>query len=275
MTRRATSAACAVALLAVVGATCGGARTGDSLLAQEVFGGGALALLAGAVIAGLAITAAALPRPHRRRRRRSRQEEVVPARRGGAPVLAAALAGLLLVGALIALVVEQPTPRPGPPARPATASPVASAPLAAGTRHHTDTSTSEWIAAAALAGAGVAVSVVSARRRRGRVRTPSAPQASVPPAGGETDEWPTDPRAVVLTAYARAERRLAAGGLARRRDEGPREFCARLRAADTVDHDAAAALTPLYERARYSDHEISRARADAAARAGERLPRAC
>ncbi len=62
-----------------------------------------------------------------------------------------------------------------------------------------------------------------------------------------------DPRRAVIASYARLEAGLAASGRPRRAHETPSEYLARLLAASGLPPDALAALTHLYEWARFSD----------------------
>lgn len=69
-----------------------------------------------------------------------------------------------------------------------------------------------------------------------------------------------DARAAVIAAYARTERALERYGLPREESEGPREYLARvapeLQARRTAAHRLLFELTHLYERAKFSPHEI-------------------
>jgi Domain of unknown function (DUF4129) len=74
----------------------------------------------------------------------------------------------------------------------------------------------------------------------------------------------TDPRRAVIAAYARMERALAAHGVPRRRFEAPHEYLGRVLGELTGGRLAAARLTTLFERARFSPHEVDDAmKADA------------
>ena len=65
-----------------------------------------------------------------------------------------------------------------------------------------------------------------------------------------------DPRRAVIAAYARMERALAAHGFPRRRFEAPHEYLGRVLGELSGGRLAAARLTALFERARFSPHEI-------------------
>ena len=69
-------------------------------------------------------------------------------------------------------------------------------------------------------------------------------------------ESEADPRAAVIRAYARMETVLAAHGLPRRPSEAPLEYLARVLRELRVRAEAAHALTELFERAKFSQHEI-------------------
>jgi hypothetical protein len=65
-----------------------------------------------------------------------------------------------------------------------------------------------------------------------------------------------DPRRAVIAAYARMERVLGAHGVPRLRFEAPHEYLARVLAELTGGGRAARRLTALFERARFSPHEV-------------------
>jgi beta-lactamase regulating signal transducer with metallopeptidase domain len=81
----------------------------------------------------------------------------------------------------------------------------------------------------------------------------------------------SDPRRAVIAAYARMERSLAAHGLPRRRFEAPHEYLGRVLAEVSGGGPAARRLTALFERARFSPHEIDAAMKDEAIEAIESL----
>jgi hypothetical protein len=75
-----------------------------------------------------------------------------------------------------------------------------------------------------------------------------------------------DPRRAVIQAYVRMEAVLGAHGHARLVHEAPLEYLARVLRELNVRAEAAHALTELFERARFSHHEIDAAmRAEAVA----------
>ena len=65
-----------------------------------------------------------------------------------------------------------------------------------------------------------------------------------------------DPRKAVIAAYARLESVLAQHGLPRRSSEAPLEYLRRMLAVLAVTGEAARRLTTLFERARFSQHEV-------------------
>jgi hypothetical protein len=115
------------------------------------------------------------------------------------------------------------------------------------------------IGAAAIAFAGLLL----AERGRGR----RLPSESLPPEelAGVLDETlddllaEPDPRRAVIAAYARMERAFAAHGVPRRQFEAPHEYLGRVLAEATGGGRGAARLTALFERARFSSHEVDSA----------------
>lgn len=65
-----------------------------------------------------------------------------------------------------------------------------------------------------------------------------------------------DPRRAVIAAYARLERTLAASGLPRRPSEAPLEYLERVLGELSVTAPSVRRLTLLFERAKFSQHEI-------------------
>ena len=75
-----------------------------------------------------------------------------------------------------------------------------------------------------------------------------------------------DPRRAVIAAYARMERALGEAGVPRVQHEVPFEYVGRALLVLEVDESSARRLTALFERARFSTHEIDESmRADAIA----------
>jgi hypothetical protein len=132
-----------------------------------------------------------------------------------------------------------------------------------------------WPLAASLAVAGVAVvgGVLLLRRRRAEeteldplVKRERAAAELAAVVEGTLDDLrrEADPRRAVIAAYAQMERVLERHGLPRDRAEAPFEYLGRMLGELRVRPDAALALTELFERARFSDHEIDAAMKDEA-----------
>lgn len=113
---------------------------------------------------------------------------------------------------------------------------------------------------AGLAGAGLTAAYVSYRaRRRALGRGDPALAVLLADVVGETlDDLRAerDPRKVVIAAYARLERALAAYGLPRRPSEAPEEYVARMLGDLEVGIASVQRLTALFERAKFSQHEV-------------------
>jgi hypothetical protein len=73
-----------------------------------------------------------------------------------------------------------------------------------------------------------------------------------------------DPRKAVIAAYARMERALGAAGVPRVPHEAPLEYVARALRDLDVGEDAVRRLTDLFERAKFSTHEIDEGMRDEA-----------
>jgi hypothetical protein len=68
-----------------------------------------------------------------------------------------------------------------------------------------------------------------------------------------------DPRRAVIAAFARLERALASSGLPRRAPETAEEYVARILDRLEVDRAPVRTLTDLFERAKFSQHEVTEA----------------
>ena len=112
------------------------------------------------------------------------------------------------------------------------------------------------IGAAGIAFAGL---LLAERGRGRRLPNESLPSEEL---AGVLDETlddllaETDPRRAVIAAYARMERAFAAHGVPRRQFEAPHEYLGRVLAEATGGGRGAARLTALFERARFSPHEV-------------------
>jgi hypothetical protein len=123
-----------------------------------------------------------------------------------------------------------------------------------------------WVAI--LAGAVIAGLLLYERRRRPPPREHTAAEEleEVLNETLEGLELDPDPRRAVIQAYVRMETVLGAHGHARLPHEAPLEYLARVLRELDVRAEAAHALTELFERARFSHHEIDAAmRAEAVA----------
>jgi hypothetical protein len=120
-----------------------------------------------------------------------------------------------------------------------------------------------WIAVLLLVTAGAVLVARERRRRRNRTglgfdnRTTVADDvaASIGEAIDDLEAEP-DARRAVIAAYARMERVLARGGLRRRQSETPVEYLRRVLLGLTSRGEAVGRLTALFERAKFSHHEI-------------------
>lgn len=133
-----------------------------------------------------------------------------------------------------------------------------------------------WPLAAGLAVAGAAAAggIVLLRRRRRAEEAELDPLAKRERAAadlaavveGTLDDLrrEADPRRAVIAAYAQMERVLERHGLPRDPAEAPFEYLGRMLGELRVRPQAALALTELFERARFSDHEIDAAMKDEA-----------
>jgi hypothetical protein len=113
-----------------------------------------------------------------------------------------------------------------------------------------------------LVGAAV-VSLVIASRRRRRALGDLFPFAELAEAledvlAESLDDLRAerDPRKAVVAAYARLERTLAAYGLPRGVAEAPAEYLERILGELDVSHRSIGRLTALFERAKFSQHEV-------------------
>jgi hypothetical protein len=107
------------------------------------------------------------------------------------------------------------------------------------------------------------LAAVVAARRRGRARPPSALVAKELSALVERSlaelDAERDPRRAVIAAYAGMEQTLAASGLPRAPAEAPLEYLARALVELQVGEASAGRLTELFQRARFSRHEVGEA----------------
>jgi Domain of unknown function (DUF4129) len=123
-----------------------------------------------------------------------------------------------------------------------------------------------WIPALAVVGLLVAAvfAVWWGGVRRRRARTPATQtlgEALADVLAETLDDLraETDPRRAVIAAYARLERALAARGVPRRAADTPLEYLSRVLGDLSVSQDAVRELTLLFERAKFSQHDVGEA----------------
>jgi Domain of unknown function (DUF4129) len=118
----------------------------------------------------------------------------------------------------------------------------------------------DWVLAAAIGGGLVvaAVIVLARRRRELDVEEESVEDDLAAVVSDTIDDLrrEADPRRAVIAAYARMERVLGQHGQPRRPSEAPFEYLARILLALRVQAGAVGELTELFERAKFSTHEI-------------------
>jgi beta-lactamase regulating signal transducer with metallopeptidase domain len=116
-----------------------------------------------------------------------------------------------------------------------------------------------FLAVLGAGGIAFAAFVIAERRRRRRLPKDWAVTEVLSDVLEETlDDLRAepDPRRAVIAAYARMERSLAAHGIPRRRFEAPHEYLSRVLSEVSGGRLAATRLTSLFERARFSPHEV-------------------
>jgi hypothetical protein len=118
-------------------------------------------------------------------------------------------------------------------------------------------------AAAVLAVVALAVFLRHGSRGTGEL-SERAVLADAVTAGIDELEDDPDPRRAVIRAYGAMEGSLGAHGLPRRDAETPFEYLSRIFTGEEAGAPAAARLTPLYEQARFSTHEIDEGMRDRA-----------
>ena len=120
----------------------------------------------------------------------------------------------------------------------------------------------DWILAAAVGGGVVLLAAVLLARRRGQPEEDDesdvAEEELAAVVADTIDDLrrEADPRRAVIAAYARMERALAQHGHPRHPSEAPFEYLARILLRLRVRASAVNELTELFERAKFSAHEI-------------------
>jgi hypothetical protein len=233
-----------------------------------------------AVLAGLGLLVVAL-RPARRRRDPEQPDwgyEPPPVPWQGKALVLLAVA--LLVGLVLGTVwLLAPGGAPGPagPAAsapgtaPATTPPVTVPTPATGTTPQVPWL---WPAAGVVVLAAGAAGLLAGRRRRAPAATTGRAAdrlAGVLEDSAEDLRAEPDPRRAVLAAYARMEGALAPRGAGRLRHETALEYLERLLARRNLEPEPLRRLTGLFELARFSDHQVTRAMRDDAVGALEAI----
>jgi Domain of unknown function (DUF4129) len=117
----------------------------------------------------------------------------------------------------------------------------------------------DWVLAGAVGGALLLTAlVVFARRRRADEEQETVEEELAAVVSDAIDDLrnEADPRRAVIAAYARMEGVLGQHGFARHRSEAPHEYLGRVLTRLRVRRGAVEELTELFERAKFSTHEI-------------------
>ena len=109
-----------------------------------------------------------------------------------------------------------------------------------------------------ILGIGGAMAVLAVRRKREELENAPVALALSEVLAETLDDLrrEVDPRRAVIRAYARMEQTLAAKGLPRREAEAPLEYLVRALDAVQASGHSVRRLTQLFQRARFSTHEI-------------------
>ncbi|HEV2871625.1 MAG TPA: DUF4129 domain-containing protein [Actinomycetota bacterium] len=110
----------------------------------------------------------------------------------------------------------------------------------------------------------VVAQLAADRRRRRPPKTPGERLVELLDDTLEDLEREPDPRRAVIGAWARMEAGLAAAGLPRHPSEAPFEYAARVLESALARPDSVHRLTGLFERAKFSHHDIGQADRDQA-----------
>lgn len=115
-----------------------------------------------------------------------------------------------------------------------------------------------FVVGSLIVGIGGAMTIFAVRRRRELLRDAPIVEALSDVLAETLDDLrgERDPRQAVIRAYSRMERTLAARGLPRHETEAPLEYLGRVLDAVQASAHSVRRLTQLFQRARFSKHEI-------------------
>jgi uncharacterized membrane protein YedE/YeeE len=115
-----------------------------------------------------------------------------------------------------------------------------------------------FVVGSLIVGIGGAMAIFAVRRRRELVSGMPIVEALSDVLAETLDDLrrERDPRQAVIRAYSKMERTLAARGLPRRETEAPLEYLERVLDAVQASAHSVRRLTQLFQRARFSTHEI-------------------
>jgi hypothetical protein len=115
-----------------------------------------------------------------------------------------------------------------------------------------------FIIGSLVVGIGGAMAFMALRRRRTELEKAPVRETLAEVLGETLDDLRSerDPRKAVIGAYAKMERTLAARGFPRNESEAPLEYLGRILGIVEGSGHSARRLTRLFERARFSPHEI-------------------
>ncbi len=115
-----------------------------------------------------------------------------------------------------------------------------------------------FVVGSLILGIGGAMAVFAVRRKRQELQNAPVVEALSEVLAETLDDLrrELDPRRAVIRAYARMERTLAATGLPKLETEAPLEYLARVLDVVQASGHSVLALTQLFQRARFSPHEI-------------------
>ncbi len=179
---------------------------------------------------------------------------------------------VLLLLLLPVLVWLHGLPKPAPPGEPGTVlghpvTPVTPSGTGDGTQYEPRFAWLPVTVILSLLAAGALAWYLSSKRSRQHTREQEEMTETLANVLDETlDDLraEADPRRAVIAAYARLERALATQGFARRPSETPEELLSRLLGRLEVSDESIRRLTDLFERAKFSQHDVDSAMKDEA-----------